>query len=93
MTKADLIENVYNRIGGFSKKESAEVVETVFKIMKDTLRKNENIKISGFGKFTVRDKKERLGRNPKTGVPIKITERRVVTFRPSAKLKEILNKR
>jgi len=93
MTKADIVESVYERLGGFSKKESAEIVESVFETIKDSLRKGEKMKISGFGNFSVRSKKERKGRNPKTGKEIKITPRKVVTFKPSQLLKSVLNPR
>jgi integration host factor subunit alpha len=91
MTKADIIERVYEKVGGFSKKEAAEVVETVFQIMKTTLAANEKIKISGFGNFVVREKKKRMGRNPQTGQPIVIRERCVLNFKPSQVLKNALN--
>ena len=90
MTKADIIEAVYEQIG-FSKKEAAEVVELVFDTMKDTLSEGEKIKISGFGNFVVRDKKARVGRNPQTGDPLTIEARRVLTFKPSQVLKDALN--
>lgn len=90
MTKADLIENVYQKIG-FSKKESTEIVEMVFDIIKDTLENGEKIKISGFGNFVVREKKSRIGRNPQTGEEIEISARRVLTFKPSQVLKNLLN--
>lgn len=90
MTKADLIENVYQKIG-FSKKESAEIVEMVFDTIKDTLEKGEKIKISGFGNFVVREKKSRVGRNPQTGQEIEISARKVLTFKPSQVLKNLLN--
>ena len=93
MTKADIIEAVYARVGGFSKKESAEVVEAVFDAMKDTLSEGSKIKISGFGNFVVREKTQRMGRNPQTGTPIIIAERRVLTFKPSQVLKNMLNGR
>ena len=91
MTKAEIIESVYERVGGFSKKEAAEVVEAVFETMKEVLAEGEKIKISGFGNFVVRDKKERIGRNPQTGAPIPISARRVLTFKPSQVLKDVLN--
>jgi integration host factor subunit alpha len=91
MTKADIVENVYEQVAGFSKKESAEIVEMVFDTIKQTLEKGEKIKISGFGNFIVRDKKARIGRNPQTGQEIEISARRVLTFRPSQVLKSALN--
>ena len=89
MTKADLIEAVYERVG-FSKKDSAKIVEMVFDIMKDNLEKGEKIKISGFGNFVVREKRSRIGRNPQTGEEIEITARRVLTFKPSQVLRNAL---
>jgi len=91
MTKADIIEQIYEKVG-FSKKESAEIVELVFDTMKQTLERGEKIKISGFGNFVVRAKRPRVGRNPQTGEEIEITARRVLTFRPSQVLKVALNK-
>lgn len=91
MTKADIIEQIYEKIG-FSKKESAEIVELVFDTLKETLEKGEKIKISGFGNFVVRSKHPRVGRNPQTGEEIEISSRRVLTFRPSQVLKQALNK-
>jgi integration host factor subunit alpha len=90
MTKADIIEAVYEQIG-FSKKEAADVVEIVFEAMKDTLASGEKIKISGFGNFVVRSKRSRVGRNPQTGDVITISQRRVLTFKPSQVLKDSLN--
>ena len=91
MTKADIIEAVYEKVGGFSKKEAAEIVESVFNQIKETLERGEKIKISGFGNFIVREKKARIGRNPQTGEEITISARRVLTFKPSQVLKNILN--
>lgn len=90
MTKADLIENVYNRTG-YSKKESAELVESVFDIIKDTLEAGEKIKIAGFGNFEVKDKANRRGRNPQTGEEIEISSRRILSFKPSQVLKASIN--
>ena len=91
MTKAEIIDSVYEKVGGFSKKESAEVVEAVFETMKDVLSHGDKVKISGFGNFLVRFKKARVGRNPQTGKEIEISARRVLTFRPSQVLKAALN--
>ena len=91
VTKADIIERVYEKVGGFSKKEASEVVEAVFDAMKDVLADGDKVKISGFGNFVVRAKKQRIGRNPQTGQPIPITARRVLTFKPSQVLKNVLN--
>jgi integration host factor subunit alpha len=91
MTKADLVEIVYEKVGGLSKKESQDIVETIFDTMKDILKNGEKIKISGFGNFILRDKRPRKGRNPQTGDDIQITARRVLTFRPSQILKVYIN--
>ena len=91
MTKADLVEIVYEKVGGLSKKESQDIVETIFDTMKDILKSGEKIKISGFGNFILRDKRPRKGRNPQTGDDIQITARRVLTFRPSQILKAHIN--
>src|SRR5215467_13207319 len=93
MTKAEIVQALYNRVGGFSRKESAELVDLVFEMMKETLGKGEKIKVSGFGNFVLRDKRQRPGRNPQTGQPIKISERRVLTFKASQILKQALNQR
>src|SRR5262245_39755185 len=93
MTKADIVQAVYSRLGGFSKKESADLVDLVFETMKETLGRGEKIKISGFGNFVLRDKRQRQGRNPQTGDPIVITERRVLNFKASQILKHALNTR
>lgn len=92
MTKADLIESIYEKIG-LPKKESADIVELVFEVIKGTLEKGENIKISGFGNFVVRDKKARLGRNPQTGEEMTISPRRVLTFKASQVLKQAINEK
>ena len=86
MTKADIIETVYEKVGGFSKKEAAEIVETVFDTIKETLERGEKIKISGFGNFVVRAKKQRIGRNPQTGAVIKIKAKKVAKFKAGKEL-------
>ena len=91
MTKADIIENIYDKLDGLSKREAADIVETVFDTLKETLAQGEKIKVSGFGNFVVRDKKERVGRNPQTGEEITISARRVLTFKPSQVLKDAIN--
>jgi integration host factor subunit alpha len=90
MTKADIVERVYQKLG-FSKKEASELVELVFNTLKTKLENGEKVKISGFGNFIVREKKQRVGRNPQTGDQITISARRVLIFRPSQVLKAILN--
>lgn len=91
MTKADMVQALYGRLGGFSKKESSDLVDLVFETMKETLGRGEKIKVSGFGNFVLRDKRPRQGRNPQTGTPIMITERRVLSFKASQLLKHALN--
>ena len=90
MTKADIVETIYER-AGFSKKESAELVETIFEVIKEALVKGEKVKFSGFGNFIVREKNARKGRNPQTGEEIQLAARRVLTFKPSLVLKNALN--
>ncbi|WP_119084651.1 integration host factor subunit alpha [Altererythrobacter sp. B11] len=87
LTRADLAEAV-NRKMGLSRAESLHLVESILEKMCDAMSDGENVKISGFGSFVLRDKKERVGRNPKTGVEVPITPRRVLTFRASQKLKD-----
>jgi integration host factor subunit alpha len=90
MTKADLVERIHQTIG-FTKKESADMLETVLSIMKNTLESGEKLKISGFGNFEVKQKNDRRGRNPQTGETITIEARRVLTFKPSSLLKNAIN--
>jgi integration host factor subunit alpha len=90
MTKADIVEELYEKIG-VSKKEAADLVELVFDTLKSTLAGGQKIKISGFGNFVVREKRSRIGRNPQTGQSIEITARRVLTFRPSQILRSGVN--
>ena len=87
LTRADLAETI-NRKMGFSRAESLDLVEDILVKICDAMADGENVKISGFGSFVLRDKKERIGRNPKTGVEVSITPRRVMTFRASQKLKD-----
>ncbi len=86
LTKADFAENLYEELG-LNKREAKEIVELFFEEIKDSLAKGEQVKLSGFGKFELRDKSSRPGRNPKTGEEIPITARRVVTFKSGQKLK------
>lgn len=86
LTKADLAERLYEDLG-FNKREAKELVETFFEEIRAALEQNELVKLSGFGNFELRDKKQRPGRNPKTGEEIPITARRVVTFKPGQKLR------
>lgn len=87
LTRADIAE-LLNKQVGLSRAESAELVEQVLDLVTDALTTGENVKISGFGTFVLRDKNERVGRNPKTGIEVPITPRRVLTFRPSQSLRE-----
>lgn len=87
LTRADLAETI-NRKMGFSRAESLAMVEAILDHMCDAMARGENVKISGFGTFVLRDKKQRIGRNPKTGVEVPITPRRVMTFRASQILKD-----
>ncbi|MBI4405121.1 MAG: integration host factor subunit alpha [Deltaproteobacteria bacterium] len=90
LTKAELIDAVYEKVG-FSKKEAADLVELVFETVKEELCKGGSIKISGFGKFRVRNKKARMGRNPQTGEAMEISARKVLTFTPSRILRDGIN--
>lgn len=90
MTKAEIIEKV-SLTTYFNKKETAGIVENVFGLIKSTLEDGENVKISGFGNFEVKEKTARRGRNPQTGESIEITARRILTFKPSQVLKRALN--
>ena len=92
MTKVDIIENIYEKVG-FSKKEVAKIVESVFDLVKEHLRQEDKIKVSGFGNFVVRRKRSRRGRNPQTGTNIEISARRILTFKPSQVLKASLNRK
>ena len=91
MTKAEIIDAVHALDGAMSKKEASDLVEAIFETMKETLASGRKIKISGFGNFVVRDKKERPGLNPRTRERIVLSARRVVRFKPSPVLKVMLN--
>jgi integration host factor subunit alpha len=86
LTKADMAESLFNELG-LNKREARELVEMFFEDLRAALSSGEQVKLSGFGNFDLRDKNQRPGRNPKTGKEIPITARRVVTFRPGQKLK------
>ena len=87
VTRADLAEAVYREIG-LSRSESSDLVESVIGHVSSALLRGENVKLAGFGTFLLRDKRERIGRNPKTGVEVPITSRRVLVFKPSQVLRE-----
>jgi integration host factor subunit alpha len=86
LTKADISERLFNELG-LNKREAKEIVELFFEEIRTALETGNQVKLSGFGNFDLRDKNSRPGRNPKTGEEIPITARRVVTFRPGQKLK------
>jgi len=86
LTKAEVAEHLYEKVG-LSKRDAKNMVEIFFEEIRETLESGEQVKLSGFGNFDIREKKERPGRNPKTGEDIPISARRVVTFRPGQKLK------
>ena len=86
LTKADMAESLFNELG-LNKREARELVDMFFEDLRGALSAGEQVKLSGFGNFDLRDKSQRPGRNPKTGQEIPITARRVVTFRPGQKLK------
>ena len=86
LTKADMVEALFDQLG-LNKREAKDFVEMFFEEIRGALSKGEQVKLSGFGNFDLRNKNERPGRNPKTGEEIPITARRVVTFRPGQKLK------
>jgi len=87
LTRADLADTVHHKVG-LSRADSLSMVESILRLMCESMANGENVKISGFGTFLLRDKGERIGRNPKTGVEVPITPRRVLTFRASQMLKD-----
>jgi integration host factor subunit alpha len=91
MTKADIVEKIHAKIG-LPKKDSSALVESVLSIMKNTLETGEKIKIAGFGNFEIKQKNDRIGRNPQTGESITIEARRILSFKPSALLRQAVNK-
>lgn len=90
VTRADLCEAVYQKIG-LSRTESSKLVEAVLDEICDAVARGENVKLSSFGSFVVRDKGQRIGRNPKTGVEVPIEPRRVMVFKPSNVMKARIN--
>ena len=90
LTRADITEAVYEEVG-LSRHESAELVEVIMAEIANALVAGNNVKISSFGSFMLRDKSGRVGRNPKTGEEVPIAPRRVLTFRPSQILKQLIN--
>jgi len=90
LTKNDIVEEIRTK-NGFSRNKSSETVETLLKILKQTLASGEDVMVSGFGKFCVKEKSERKGRNPATGGDIMLASRKVITFKCSGKLRERVN--
>jgi integration host factor subunit alpha len=90
MTKEDIIKNVWTELN-ISNKQAKDVVEIVFNTLKDVLAKGDQVEIRGFGKFVIREKNTRIGRNPRTGEEAQITARKVVTFKPSKIFRNIVN--
>ena len=90
LTKADLVDHIHSQLN-ISRKRSAELLEGMLEITKKTLSRGEDVLISGFGKFCIRDKKSRRGRNPQTGRELRLDQRKVVTFRCSTSLKAKIN--
>ncbi len=90
LTKVDIVEQVASKCG-YSKLEASELVENVYDTIKKALESGENVKISGFGNFVLRDKRSRMGRNPQTSKPMEISARRVMSFKVSQVLKEAIN--
>lgn len=86
LTKADIADRLFNEVG-LNKREAKEFVDAYFETIREALEVGENVKLSGFGNFQLREKNQRPGRNPKTGKEIPISARRVVTFRPGQKLR------
>ena len=96
ITKAHIVSRVHEKLkdntDSFSKKDAAELVDSILETIKVTLEEDEQLKISGFGNFVVREKKKRTGRNPQTGERIEISARRVLTFKASQVLKKDINR-
>ena len=92
LRKQDLIHSIYNQVG-LTKKESSQLVESILEIIKRTLEGGEDVLISGFGKFCVKDKSKRRGRNPQTGEDLMVGERRVVTFKCSGPFRDKINRK
>jgi len=91
VTKADLANTLFEQLG-LNKREAKEFVELFFEKIRESLESGESVKLSGFGGFSVRDKKSRPGRNPKTGEEVPVTPRRVVTYKASQKVKDRIAK-
>jgi integration host factor subunit alpha len=90
LTKADIADTISGQVG-YTKRESLKIVDQLFEYIKNSLESGEDVLISGFGKFSVKDKRARKGRNPQTGDPILLSPRKVVTFKYSGKLRDVIN--
>ncbi|MEJ2657647.1 MAG: integration host factor subunit alpha [Desulfobacterales bacterium] len=90
LTKIQIVESIQNQTG-FPKNKSSEIVETLLEIIKKTLSSGEDVLVSGFGKFCVKEKRERKGRNPATGDDLMLKPRKIVTFKCSGKLRDKIN--
>ncbi len=93
LTKANLTNQVHASIAEFTKAKAREAVETILKTMKASLENGDDVLLSGFGKFNVKDKSARMGSNPRTGESMMLDARRVVTFKPSKKLRQKMNEK
>lgn len=91
LTKADLVQKVYQNHDGLTKQQAVQAVEAMLRLSKNTLISGSDLLLSGFGKFNVRDKNARRGRNPQTGDELTLESRRVVTFKPSGLLRQLIN--
>lgn len=91
LTKSDIVERIYNNDLGFSKNQAIEIVESLLELIKSTLESGDDVLVSGFGKFCVKDKHARKGRNPSTGEDAILPARRVVTFKCSGLLRDKVN--
>jgi integration host factor subunit alpha len=92
LTKAHIVENLFGQ-NLFTKTESAQIVETLFELIKQSLEEGDDVLISGFGKFSVKEKHQRRGRNPQTGEPVMLDSRKVVTFKCSGVLRDKINRK
>jgi integration host factor subunit alpha len=90
LTKSDIVNNIHSQLG-ITRKESADTVETLLELIKQSLESSDDVLISGFGKFCVKEKNERRGKNPATGGSMMLQPRKVVTFKCSGKLRERIN--
>lgn len=94
LTKAEVVNRIFEKFGGsFSVRQSQEIIEMLLEIIKSSLENGEDVMVSGFGKFSVKEKKARKGRNPATEESMMLPARRVVTFKSSGKLRDLINNR